>query len=147
MLREVCGGPALNPAVVHSPLCWSRTGLLQCSLSSSAGIMLGWLYLKAGGGGGWSHASKEENSSVCSDFWPCRYVCTGFGWCWWWCRLASICFIPGGLDCSVSFISHILGKVCVHGRQSECSAWPGSFEGFCGSGCCLLPEAAQLQIW
>ncbi|XP_021267803.1 telomere length regulation protein TEL2 homolog isoform X2 [Numida meleagris] len=24
-----------------------------------------------------------------------------------------------GLDCSVSFVSHILGKVCVHGRQKE----------------------------
>ncbi|NXC51349.1 TELO2 protein, partial [Penelope pileata] len=27
--------------------------------------------------------------------------------------------IPGGLDCSISFVSHILGKVCVHGRQKE----------------------------
>ncbi|XP_072204942.1 telomere length regulation protein TEL2 homolog isoform X2 [Excalfactoria chinensis] len=27
--------------------------------------------------------------------------------------------LRGGLDCSVSFISHILGKVCVHGRQKE----------------------------
>ncbi|NXT47011.1 TELO2 protein, partial [Pluvianellus socialis] len=30
-----------------------------------------------------------------------------------------VCFIPGGLDCSISFVSHILGKVCVHGRQRE----------------------------
>ncbi|NXI66195.1 TELO2 protein, partial [Anseranas semipalmata] len=30
-----------------------------------------------------------------------------------------VCFIPGGLDCSISFVSHILGKVCVHGRQKE----------------------------
>ncbi|NXX74516.1 TELO2 protein, partial [Urocolius indicus] len=30
-----------------------------------------------------------------------------------------VCFIPGGLDCSISFISHVLGKVCVHGRQKE----------------------------
>ncbi|NXL86570.1 TELO2 protein, partial [Alectura lathami] len=30
-----------------------------------------------------------------------------------------VCFIPGGLDCSISFVSHILGKVCVHGRQEE----------------------------
>ncbi|NWS74235.1 TELO2 protein, partial [Crotophaga sulcirostris] len=29
------------------------------------------------------------------------------------------CFIPGGLDCSISFVSHVLGKVCVHGRQKE----------------------------
>ncbi|NWR64324.1 TELO2 protein, partial [Bucorvus abyssinicus] len=28
-------------------------------------------------------------------------------------------FIPGGLDCSISFVSHVLGKVCVHGRQKE----------------------------
>ncbi|XP_054068249.1 telomere length regulation protein TEL2 homolog isoform X2 [Rissa tridactyla] len=27
--------------------------------------------------------------------------------------------LRGGLDCSISFISHILGKVCVHGRQKE----------------------------
>ncbi|NXK31289.1 TELO2 protein, partial [Piprites chloris] len=27
--------------------------------------------------------------------------------------------IPGGLDCSISFVSHVLGKVCVHGRQKE----------------------------
>uniref|UniRef100_A0A8C2U4I4 Telomere length regulation protein TEL2 homolog n=1 Tax=Coturnix japonica TaxID=93934 RepID=A0A8C2U4I4_COTJA len=27
--------------------------------------------------------------------------------------------LRGGSDCSVSFISHILGKVCVHGRQKE----------------------------
>ncbi|NXO01223.1 TELO2 protein, partial [Rhinopomastus cyanomelas] len=25
----------------------------------------------------------------------------------------------GGLDCSISFVSHVLGKVCVHGRQKE----------------------------
>ncbi|NXK49045.1 TELO2 protein, partial [Chauna torquata] len=30
-----------------------------------------------------------------------------------------VCFIPGGSDCSISFASHILGKVCVHGRQKE----------------------------
>ncbi|NXY85050.1 TELO2 protein, partial [Alcedo cyanopectus] len=30
-----------------------------------------------------------------------------------------VCFIPGGLDCSISFISHVLGKVCVQGRQKE----------------------------
>ncbi|NWH57900.1 TELO2 protein, partial [Geococcyx californianus] len=29
------------------------------------------------------------------------------------------CFIPGGLDCSISFVSHVLGKVCIHGRQKE----------------------------
>ncbi|NXE79430.1 TELO2 protein, partial [Cochlearius cochlearius] len=29
------------------------------------------------------------------------------------------CFVPGGLDCSISFVSHVLGKVCVHGRQKE----------------------------
>ncbi|NWV70937.1 TELO2 protein, partial [Malurus elegans] len=28
-------------------------------------------------------------------------------------------FIPGGLDCSISFVSHVLGKVCIHGRQKE----------------------------
>ncbi|NWU12555.1 TELO2 protein, partial [Cephalopterus ornatus] len=28
-------------------------------------------------------------------------------------------FIPGGLDCSISFVSYVLGKVCVHGRQKE----------------------------
>ncbi|NWH78802.1 TELO2 protein, partial [Piaya cayana] len=27
--------------------------------------------------------------------------------------------IAGGVDCSVSFISYVLGKVCVHGRQKE----------------------------
>ncbi|NWS98622.1 TELO2 protein, partial [Mionectes macconnelli] len=27
--------------------------------------------------------------------------------------------LPGGLDCSISFVSHVLGKVCVHGRQKE----------------------------
>ncbi|NWQ67928.1 TELO2 protein, partial [Neopipo cinnamomea] len=27
--------------------------------------------------------------------------------------------ISGGLDCSISFVSHVLGKVCVHGRQKE----------------------------
>ncbi|NXC31544.1 TELO2 protein, partial [Campylorhamphus procurvoides] len=26
---------------------------------------------------------------------------------------------PGGLDCSISFVSHVLGKVCIHGRQKE----------------------------
>ncbi|NWX46734.1 TELO2 protein, partial [Steatornis caripensis] len=30
-----------------------------------------------------------------------------------------VCFISGGLDCSISFVSHVLGKVCVHGRQKE----------------------------
>ncbi|NXS62555.1 TELO2 protein, partial [Brachypteracias leptosomus] len=30
-----------------------------------------------------------------------------------------VCFIPGGLDCSISFVSHVLGKVCVQGRQKE----------------------------
>ncbi|NXK12603.1 TELO2 protein, partial [Herpetotheres cachinnans] len=30
-----------------------------------------------------------------------------------------VCFIPGGLDCSICFVSHVLGKVCVHGRQKE----------------------------
>ncbi|NXW38004.1 TELO2 protein, partial [Phaetusa simplex] len=30
-----------------------------------------------------------------------------------------VSFIPGGLDCSISFVSHVLGKVCVHGRQKE----------------------------
>ncbi|NXT68143.1 TELO2 protein, partial [Chaetops frenatus] len=30
-----------------------------------------------------------------------------------------VCFIQGGLDCSISFVSHVLGKVCVHGRQKE----------------------------
>ncbi|NXE53981.1 TELO2 protein, partial [Casuarius casuarius] len=30
-----------------------------------------------------------------------------------------VCFAPGGLDCSISFVSHVLGKVCVHGRQKE----------------------------
>ncbi|NWR76134.1 TELO2 protein, partial [Centropus unirufus] len=29
------------------------------------------------------------------------------------------CFMAGGSDCSISFLSHILGKVCVHGRQKE----------------------------
>ncbi|KAM6320021.1 telomere length regulation protein TEL2 homolog [Podargus strigoides] len=27
--------------------------------------------------------------------------------------------LRGGLDCSISFVSHVLGKVCVHGRQNE----------------------------
>ncbi|KFV48817.1 Telomere length regulation protein TEL2, partial [Tyto alba] len=27
--------------------------------------------------------------------------------------------LRGGLDCSISFVSHVLGKVCVHGRQEE----------------------------
>ncbi|NWU55911.1 TELO2 protein, partial [Dromas ardeola] len=30
-----------------------------------------------------------------------------------------VSFTPGGLDCSISFVSHVLGKVCVHGRQKE----------------------------
>ncbi|NWI93339.1 TELO2 protein, partial [Pitta sordida] len=30
-----------------------------------------------------------------------------------------VCFIPGGLDCSISFVSHVLGKVCIRGRQKE----------------------------
>ncbi|NXM67051.1 TELO2 protein, partial [Serilophus lunatus] len=30
-----------------------------------------------------------------------------------------VCFIPGGLDCSMAFVSHVLGKVCIHGRQKE----------------------------
>ncbi|NWV82990.1 TELO2 protein, partial [Dasyornis broadbenti] len=30
-----------------------------------------------------------------------------------------VCFIPGGLDCCISFVSHVLGKVCIHGRQNE----------------------------
>ncbi|NXN12622.1 TELO2 protein, partial [Indicator maculatus] len=30
-----------------------------------------------------------------------------------------VCFTLGGLDCSISFISHVLGKVCIHGRQKE----------------------------
>ncbi|NXX40887.1 TELO2 protein, partial [Tricholaema leucomelas] len=29
------------------------------------------------------------------------------------------CFTLGGLDCSISFVSHVLGKVCVQGRQKE----------------------------
>ncbi|KAJ7427731.1 hypothetical protein WISP_04264 [Willisornis vidua] len=27
--------------------------------------------------------------------------------------------LRGGSDCSISFISHVLGKVCIHGRQKE----------------------------
>ncbi|XP_035195711.1 telomere length regulation protein TEL2 homolog [Oxyura jamaicensis] len=27
--------------------------------------------------------------------------------------------LRGGSDCSISFVSHVLGKVCVHGRQKE----------------------------
>ncbi|KAM9555212.1 telomere length regulation protein TEL2 homolog isoform 2-T2 [Guaruba guarouba] len=27
--------------------------------------------------------------------------------------------LRGGLDCSICFVSHVLGKVCVHGRQKE----------------------------
>ncbi|KFQ36187.1 Telomere length regulation protein TEL2, partial [Mesitornis unicolor] len=27
--------------------------------------------------------------------------------------------LRGGLDCSISFVSHVLGKVCAHGRQKE----------------------------
>ncbi|XP_032929968.1 telomere length regulation protein TEL2 homolog isoform X2 [Catharus ustulatus] len=27
--------------------------------------------------------------------------------------------LRGGLDCSISFLSHVLGKVCIHGRQKE----------------------------
>ncbi|NXF95396.1 TELO2 protein, partial [Eubucco bourcierii] len=30
-----------------------------------------------------------------------------------------VCFTLGGSDCSISFVSHVLGKVCVHGRQKE----------------------------
>ncbi|NXL63384.1 TELO2 protein, partial [Chordeiles acutipennis] len=30
-----------------------------------------------------------------------------------------VSFIPGGLDCSICFVSHVLGKGCVHGRQKE----------------------------
>ncbi|NWI70713.1 TELO2 protein, partial [Todus mexicanus] len=30
-----------------------------------------------------------------------------------------VSFIPGGSDCSISFVSHVLGKVCVQGRQKE----------------------------
>ncbi|NXP77150.1 TELO2 protein, partial [Ramphastos sulfuratus] len=30
-----------------------------------------------------------------------------------------VCFTLGGLDCSISFVSHVLGKVCIHGRQKE----------------------------
>ncbi|NXQ86319.1 TELO2 protein, partial [Nyctibius grandis] len=30
-----------------------------------------------------------------------------------------VCFTPGGSDCSISFVSHVLGKACVHGRQKE----------------------------
>ncbi|NXT75542.1 TELO2 protein, partial [Zapornia atra] len=30
-----------------------------------------------------------------------------------------VCFLSGGLDCSISFVSQVLGKVCVHGRQKE----------------------------
>lgn len=33
-------------------------------------------------------------------------------------------FIPGGLDCSVSFMSRVLGKVCIQGRKSEWSPIP-----------------------
>lgn len=40
--------------------------------------------------------------------------------------------IPGGLDCSVSFLSQVLGKACVHGRQSECPS--------CGRGCDVSRE-------
>lgn len=34
------------------------------------------------------------------------------------CRLPPI---PGGSDCSVSFLSQVLGKACILGRQSACS--------------------------
>ncbi|KFZ51661.1 Telomere length regulation protein TEL2, partial [Podiceps cristatus] len=27
--------------------------------------------------------------------------------------------LRGGLDCSISFVSHVLGKVCIHGRHKE----------------------------
>ncbi|NXG48815.1 TELO2 protein, partial [Psilopogon haemacephalus] len=30
-----------------------------------------------------------------------------------------VCFTLGGSDCSISFVSHVLGKVCVRGRQKE----------------------------
>ncbi|NXD78037.1 TELO2 protein, partial [Halcyon senegalensis] len=30
-----------------------------------------------------------------------------------------VCFVLGGLDCSISFVSQVLGKVCVQGRQKE----------------------------
>ncbi|NXW53143.1 TELO2 protein, partial [Eurystomus gularis] len=30
-----------------------------------------------------------------------------------------VCFILGGVDCSISFVSHVLGKACVQGRQKE----------------------------
>ncbi|XP_038006689.1 telomere length regulation protein TEL2 homolog isoform X2 [Motacilla alba alba] len=34
--------------------------------------------------------------------------------------LEKICdSLRGGLDCSISFVSHVLGKVCVHGWQKE----------------------------
>ncbi|XP_053413822.1 telomere length regulation protein TEL2 homolog isoform X3 [Nycticebus coucang] len=32
---------------------------------------------------------------------------------------AAVDSLRGGLDCSVSFLSQVLGKVCVHGRQQE----------------------------
>lgn len=32
--------------------------------------------------------------------------------------------IPGGLDCSVSFVSRVLGKACIQGRKSEWSPIP-----------------------
>lgn len=81
--------------------------------------------------------------------------------------------MPGGSDCSISFVSHVLGKVCVHGRQSEwltvlgCGAGKSLFLavwqddqmmvraggdplvlGELGSpGGSLLPEATQLLVW
>ncbi|NXU78795.1 TELO2 protein, partial [Oreotrochilus melanogaster] len=30
-----------------------------------------------------------------------------------------LCFTPAGLDCSISSVSHVLGKVCIQGRQKE----------------------------
>ncbi|NXJ74868.1 TELO2 protein, partial [Trogon melanurus] len=30
-----------------------------------------------------------------------------------------VCFLTDGMDCSISFVSHVLGKVCIHGRQKE----------------------------
>ncbi|KAB1252083.1 Telomere length regulation protein TEL2-like protein [Camelus dromedarius] len=40
------------------------------------------------------------------------------GWC---VLMALLPLLPvaGGLDCSVSFLSQVLGKACVHGRQKE----------------------------
>ncbi|XP_012587155.1 PREDICTED: telomere length regulation protein TEL2 homolog [Condylura cristata] len=35
--------------------------------------------------------------------------------------------LRGGSDCSVAFVSQVLGRACVHGRHSECSWRRGSF--------------------